>query len=102
MKHVKMATQLITMAAAQTEHQLLKAGCDQEGIKQHQIHAHFETTLLAGTKMILIIQLNVSLYEVMVKEQVGKFVMMIMHCQTMDVIQTDHKLKIHGCVLEGL
>ena len=68
----------------------------------HMINASIVTTVKGCIKMILIIQLNVSLNEVMVKEQVGKFVMMIMHCQTMDVIQTDHKLKIHGYVLEVL
>ena len=74
-----MVTQMITMAAAQTEHQLIKVGCDQEEIKQHQTHAHSETILWAGTKMILIIQLNVSHNEVMAMRLVQRNETMATH-----------------------
>ena len=93
---------MMTMAAAQTEHQLNKTGCDQEEIKQHQTHAHSEITLLAGTKTILRIQLNVSHNEVMAMRLVQRNEMITTLTVMMGEIVTEHQLRMVGYAVVDL
>ena len=92
-----METPMKMMDDLQTEPQSKEAGSDLEETKTHQTHALTETTLMAGTRMILTIPLSVSQTEEMVMRLDQKGEMMETQSMMMDETMIVQVLKLAGC-----
>ena len=90
------------MVEALTHQQLNKIGYAQVDPQLHQIHELTEIIHKDGTKMILIIQLNVSHNEVMVMRLVQRNEMITTLTVMMGEIVTEHQLRIVGYAVVDL
>ena len=98
----KMVILIQVMAVVQPV-KLRLVGLVMEGIHMILFNHEPTATIVKGCiRMMQAIQLNEYHNEVMEKEQVMKYVMMGTHYLKMGVILIDHKLKIHGYVLEAM